>query len=281
MFLYVILFTFAKNQKMNLSLQNKTSVVCGSTQGIGLATAHELASLGATVVLVARNKEKLQAIANSLPCSYQQKHSFLVADFQQLDNFSATIQAFATELHEQNKAVHILVNNTGGPTAGQAIDANLSAFSEAFAAHLLCNQVLVQAFVPMMKAENFGRIVNIISTSVKQPLHNLGVSNTIRAAVANWAKTLSLELAAHQITVNNVLPGATKTQRLASLIQNKSAKTQRTPEEISQEMLAEIPARRFAEAQEVAAAVAFLCSPAAAYINGINLPVDGGRLGCL
>ena len=132
-----------------------------------------------------------------------------------------------------------------------------------------------------MKQAGYGRIINIISTSVKQPLKGLGVSNTIRAAVANWAKTLSLELAPFGITVNNVLPGATKTQRLSSLIEAKSVKTGHSIESLEQEMKAEIPMARFAEPAEVAAAVAFLASPAAAYISGINVPVDGGRTGCL
>jgi 3-oxoacyl-[acyl-carrier protein] reductase len=132
-----------------------------------------------------------------------------------------------------------------------------------------------------MKKANYGRIVNIISTSVKQPIYNLGVSNTIRGAVANWAKTLSLELARFGITVNNVLPGATKTTRLETIIQNKVKQSNKTVAQVEEELLAEIPAKRFAEAEEVANAVVFLCTPAAAYINGINVPVDGGRTSCL
>jgi 3-oxoacyl-[acyl-carrier protein] reductase len=266
---------------MNLDLGNKIAVVCGSTQGIGLATAHELAWLGAEVVLLARNEEKLQEVCSTLPTPNKQQHRYLVADFQQLAQLQKAIKEFLIVCKSRQKLVHILVNNTGGPPAGLAIDANLEAFQEAFSLHLLCNQLLVQAFVPLMKEANYGRIVNIISTSVKQPLPNLGVSNTIRAAVANWAKTLSFELAAHNITVNNVLPGATKTQRLENIMQNRAGKTQLSIEEVSNEMLKEIPARRFGEAIEVASAVAFLCTPAAAYINGINLPIDGGRLGCL
>lgn len=266
---------------MNLSLIHKTAIVCGSTQGIGLASAHEIALLGAEIVLVARNEQKLKEIVATLPTQSGQQHSYLVADFQQLEQLKQTIQEFAAQRKAAQKLVHILVNNTGGPAAGLAIEADVSAFLAAFSAHLLCNQTLVQAFAPLMKQAKYGRIVNIISTSVKQPLQNLGVSNTIRGAVANWAKTLSFELAADGITVNNVLPGATKTQRLDAIIQNKASKNNHKIEETVTEMIQEIPARRFAEASEVAAAVAFLCSPAAAYINGINLPVDGGRLTCL
>ncbi|MFN6092435.1 MAG: SDR family oxidoreductase, partial [Bacteroidota bacterium] len=155
------------------------------------------------------------------------------------------------------------------------------AFLNTFNQHLLCNHLIAQAVLPGMKEAKFGRIINIISTSVKQPLKGLGVSNTIRAAVANWSKTLSVEVAPFGITVNNVLPGATATQRLASIIENKSQKQNHSIDEVEQEMLSEIPAGRFGRPEEIAAAVAFLASPAAAYINGINVPVDGGRTGCL
>jgi len=262
---------------LSLSLQNKKAVVCGSTQGIGKAIAVELADLGAEVVLVARNENALQATLADLPTPYQQKHSYLVADFGNYEQLQTVITNFAATQNE----VHILINNTGGPAAGLAIDAEITAYVKAFEQHLVCNQILVKNLVPLMKKSQYGRIVNIISTSVKQPLPNLGVSNTIRGAVANWAKTLSVELAPFGITVNNVLPGATKTQRLEAIVNNKAQKTGHSTTEVSQEMIAEIPARRFGEAQEVAAAAVFLCTPAAAYINGINLPVDGGRTACL
>ncbi|HMQ01233.1 MAG TPA: SDR family oxidoreductase, partial [Cyclobacteriaceae bacterium] len=185
------------------------------------------------------------------------------------------------EAYAAKHMVHILVNNTGGPAAGKAIDANLDDFAKAFSNHLLCNQVLVQAFTPSMKKNNYGRIINVISTSVKIPIAGLGVSNTVRGAVANWAKTLSLELGQFGITVNNVLPGATFTGRLESLIKNKADKAGKHESEILNEMIAEIPARRIGDAAEIAAAIAFLASPAAAYINGVNLAVDGGRTGSL
>jgi 3-oxoacyl-[acyl-carrier protein] reductase len=262
---------------LSLSLQNKKAVVCGSTQGIGKAIAIELSDLGAEVVLVARNETALQATLADLPTPYQQKHSYLVADFGNYEQLQTVITNFVATQNE----VHILINNTGGPAAGLAIDAEITAYVKAFEQHLVCNQILVKNLVPLMKKSQYGRIVNIISTSVKQPLPNLGVSNTIRGAVANWAKTLSVELAPFGITVNNVLPGATKTQRLEAIVNNKAQKTGHSTTEVSQEMIAEIPARRFGEAQEVAAAAVFLCTPAAAYINGINLPVDGGRTACL
>ena len=169
------------------------------------------------------------------------------------------------------------MNNTGGPPAGKAIDATIEDYYTAFRSHLLCNQILTQAVVPGMKNEKFGRIINIISTSVKTPIKGLGVSNTIRGAVANWSKTLSVELAPFGITVNNVLPGATMTRRLETVLSEKAAQTGKSVEVLKQEMISEIPAGRISEPHEVAVAVVFLASPAAGYINGINVPVDGGR----
>lgn len=261
---------------MNLNLKGKRALVCGSTQGIGRASAYELAELGASVTLMARNEDKLKETIAMLPTSATQHHNYIVADFHFPDEVRLKIEAFTA-----NTVVHILVNNTGGPAGGQAIDATTDDFMKAFSAHLLCNQILTQAVVRGMKQEKFGRIINIISTSVKIPLRGLGVSNTIRGAVANWAKTLSFELAPFGITVNNVLPGATLTGRLESIINTNAQKTGKTFEEAKHEMVKEIPAGRIGEAHEVAAAVAFLASPAAGYINGINIPVDGGRTGSL
>ncbi len=261
---------------MNLDLKGKNALVCGSTQGIGKASAIELALLGANVTLLARNEEKLKACMRELDKSVGQQHQYLVADFEEPDQVKEQIRRYVRD----NK-VHILINNTGGPPAGPAISAKEEDFVKAFSSHLLCNHILVQACVEAMKQEKFGRIINIISTSVKIPLRNLGVSNTIRGAVANWAKTLSVELAPFGITVNNVLPGATMTGRLETIINNQASKSGKSYDESKEEMTKEIPAGRIGEAHEVAAAVAFLATPAAAYINGINVPVDGGRTGSL
>ena len=261
---------------MNLDLSGKMAIVCGSTQGIGKASAIELALLGANVTLVARNEESLRNTLKELPATAGQKHDYVVADFSLPDQLKETISRFL-----QNKKVHILINNTGGPPAGQAIDASPEEYIKAFSSHLICNQIMVQAVVPSMKEAGYGRIINIISTSVKVPLRGLGVSNTTRGAVANWAKTLSFELGSFGITVNNVLPGTTMTGRLDSIIKNKAEKTSKSYEEVKNEMIAEVPAGRISEPHEVAAAVAFLASPAAGYINGINVPVDGGRTGSL
>lgn len=260
---------------MDLNLNGKRALVCGSTQGIGKASAIELARLGAGVTLVARNEEKLKAVCAGLPPS-QAGHDYIVADFDLPEQLRQKIDAYA-----QKNTVHILVNNTGGPTAGPAMDARPEEFLKAFSAHLVCNHILVQALVQGMKKEKYGRIINVISTSVKVPIKGLGVSNTIRGAVANWSKTLSAELGPYGITVNNVLPGASMTGRLVSIIEGKAAKTGKSVSEVTQEMIAEIPAGRISQPEEVAAAVAFLATPAAGYINGVNLPVDGGRTGSL
>lgn len=255
-----------------MNLSGKSAVVCGSTQGIGKASALELALLGASVTLIARNESKLKDVVKELKTLSGQHHQYLVADFDSPESLKETVENFAGRY-----AVHILVNNTGGPPAGLAIDASTDEYLKAFRSHLICNQILVQAFVDGMKMHRYGRIINIISTSVKTPIRGLGVSNTIRGAVANWSKTLSVELAPFGITVNNVLPGATMTQRLQSVLEEKAEKTGKSFDELKSEMIAEIPAGRISEPQEVAAVVAFLASPAAGYINGINVPVDGGR----
>lgn len=258
---------------MNLSLKGKTSVVCGSTQGIGKATALELAELGSNVVLVARNEAKLQAVLAQLSTHEGQKHSYIVADFSNPDSLKLVIDRWI----EEGGNCHVLINNTGGPKGGPIKDAEVSEFYDAFTQHLICNHILVQALYPLMRSNGYGRIINVISTSVKQPLPNLGVSNTIRAAVANWSKTLSVELAPYNITVNNVLPGATNTIRLQSIAETKSEKTNESVEAIFAEMAAESPMGRIAEPEETASVIAFLASPAASYVNGINVPVDGGR----
>jgi 3-oxoacyl-[acyl-carrier protein] reductase len=263
---------------MNLSLNGKKAFVCGSTQGIGKAAALELAALGAGVVLVARNEDALKSVVNELDTSAGQKHGYIAADFSDPEGLKAKVTDY---LAANIAPVHILVNNTGGPAAGRAIDADPQQFIDTFRNHLVCNHILAQALVPGMKAEKYGRIINVISTSVKQPIPGLGVSNTIRGAVASWAKTLAGELGEFGITVNNVLPGSTVTGRLQSIIENKAKKAGVSVAEIEAQMRAEIPAARFGTAEEIANGIAFLASPAASYINGINLPVDGGRTNSL
>ncbi len=262
---------------MNLSLENKHAVVCGSTQGIGKAAAIELAGLGARITLIARSEADLQKVCKELPAPKGQKHDYICADFSNPVELKSKIEKYIS----QGETVHILVNNTGGPKSGAVTEATTEEFISTFNNHLICNHILAQVFLKGMKEAGYGRIINIISTSVKQPLKGLGVSNTIRAAVANWSKTLAGEVAKFNITVNNVLPGATDTIRLKSLLEAKSEKTSKSIDELKKEMISEIPMARFAEASEVANAVGFLASPAASYITGINLPVDGGRTGSL
>ncbi len=262
---------------MDLNLAGKTAVVCGSTQGMGLAIAQQLAKQGATIVMFARNPEALAKEVQTLTTEQQQTHHTLVADFSHPEQVKDAIE---THLQAHPKA-HVLVNNTGGPPPGLAKDADPSAFQLAFNQHLICNQVLAQALVPAMQQAKYGRIINVISTSVKQPLPNLGVSNTIRGAVASWAKTLANELGQYNITVNNVLPGATETGRLSGIFENKANKTGLSIEQVIQNEKAIIPMRRFGTPEEFANVVGFLASNAGAYVNGVNIPVDGGRTACL
>lgn len=257
---------------MNLNLRGKRALVCGSTQGIGKASAIELALLGADITVIARNEEKLREVLGELPDSANQKHQYLCADFSNPAELKRIISEYL-----KKHTIDILINNTGGPAGGQAIDAGTDDYVNAFNMHLICNQILAQAVTPGMKSKKFGRIINIISTSVKTPLKNLGVSNTIRGAVASWSKTLASELAPFGITVNNVLPGFTMTGRLEFLINSIAQKEGKSTDEVKNDMISTIPAGRIADAEEVAAAVAFLASPAASYINGINIPVDGGK----
>jgi 3-oxoacyl-[acyl-carrier protein] reductase len=256
-------------KEMELGLQNKNALVCGSTQGIGKATAISLAKEGVNITLMARNEKVLQGVLKELPQNGKQKHRYLVANFSDLDQIKNIIST--------NNSFHILVNNTGGPKSGAIIDASVEEFSAAFQMHVLVNQILSQAVVPFMKKECFGRIINIISTSVKEPIPGLGVSNTIRNAVANWSKTMSAELAEFGITMNNILPGFTDTARLDQIIKIKATAANTSIEEMSKIMKNYVPAKRFAKPEETAAAVTFLASNSASYITGVNLPVDGGR----
>jgi 3-oxoacyl-[acyl-carrier protein] reductase len=257
---------------MDISLKGKYAVICGSTQGIGLATAGVLADLGASCILIARNKDALLKAVAGLPVSATQDHRSAVADFTNPDRVREVIAEITAELN-----VEILVNNSGGPKAGPVLDADAGDFEKAFRQHLVCNQILAQHVVPGMKSAGYGRIINIISTSVKTPLQNLGVSNTIRLAVASWAKSLSNETGAFNITVNNVLPGLTATGRLSSLIKQTASSANSTEKEIEDQMIRSIPMKRFASPAEIAQVIGFLASPAASYVNGTNIAVDGGR----
>ena len=257
---------------MNLSLSGKNALVGGASAGIGRAVAIELAALGANVTLLARTEPALLESVAVLATGSGQQHGYIVADFSDPAALAEKVRALC-----ETKTIHVLVNNTGGPPGGPIVEADAGAFLAAYHNHLICNQLLAQAVLPGMKAAGYGRIINIISTSVKEPLDNLGVSNSTRWAVAGWAKTWANEAGRFGITVNNVLPGYTSTGRLTEIIEKRALSTGRPVEAVEEQFKNNVPLRRFAEPSEVAAAVAFLASPAAGYINGINLPVDGGR----
>lgn len=258
---------------MNISLEGKRALVCGSTQGIGKAIATEFAHCGASLVLIARDQVTLQAVCNDLPTIKGVQHSYIVADFNKPES---VIQA----LHESSQSmenIDIVVNNSGGPPGGKILDATPADFLLAMNRLLMVSHVLVQEVVEGMKQRTFGRIINIISTSVRQPIDNLGVSNTIRGATASWAKTLATETAAFGITVNNILPGATATARLDAIIKKNMERTGKSREEVTKDMQREIPAGRFAQPEEIAALATFLASDYAGYITGTSIAVDGGR----
>lgn len=261
---------------MNLSLEGKYAIICGSTQGIGLAIAEELALLGANCTLIARNEEGLKSAVQILDIALRQQHGYLIADFSKPDDVKKVIEEYVAK-----NPVHILINNSGGPAAGPIIEATEEAFLNTFNQHLICNHILTKAVVPSMKKDNYGRIINVISTSVKIPLKNLGVSNTIRGAVASWAKSMANELGQFNITVNNVLPGFTATQRLSSIIEGAAKRGNVVVDIVEKNMKEEVPMKRFADASEIAAVAAFLASPAASYVNGVSIPVDGGRTGSI
>lgn len=258
---------------MNLDLAGKHALVCGASEGIGRAAVIELAQLGATVTLLSRREDVLRDIAATLPRGHGQTHGHLAVDMADAAALRAAVAALAAR-----QPVHILINNTGGPPGGPAHAASIEAYLDAFHRHLVANQTLVQALLPGMRAARWGRIVNVISTSVYEPIPNLGVSNTIRGAVASWAKTLSRELGPDGITVNNVLPGYTRTRRLEQILADRSAASGKSQDDVANTMLATVPVGRFAEAEEPGGVIAFLCTPAAAYVNGQSIAVDGGRM---
>lgn len=261
---------------MNLSLEGRNALICGGSQGIGYAIAEELALMGANCILLSRNEDNLRIAASKLDTSIRQTHSYHAIDF----NDQQAVKELIRQITSQQN-IHILINNSGGPAAGPVVDANEEQFLQAFSQHLIINHILTKSVIEGMKKDGYGRIINIISTSVKIPLKNLGVSNTTRGAVASWAKTMSNELGQFGITVNNVLPGFTRTARLESLIETTAKKGNVLVNIVEKNMMEEVPMKRFGEPAEVAAVAAFLATPAAAYVNGTSIPVDGGRTGSI
>ncbi|UCE58665.1 MAG: SDR family oxidoreductase [Phycisphaerales bacterium] len=254
-------------------LTGKGALVCGGSRGIGRACAVELAHRGAEVTVVSRTEATLRDTVSTLATGANQAHAYVCADSSDPVSYGAKIADHV----KRRGPMHILVNNTGGPPAGLLSDAKPEHLAGAFANHVLCSQLLVRTLLEGMKQAGYGRIINIISTSVITPIKGLGVSNTIRGAVANWGRTLAGELGPFGITVNNVLPGYFATDRLMSLFETRAQNAGTSVEDITRNAVEEIPMHRLGEPAEIGAVVAFLASPAASYLTGVNLPVDGGR----
>lgn len=263
---------------MRIDLTGKNALVCGGSKGIGAASAHLLAQAGANVVLMARDETRLKQTYQLLDHSLGQQHGYIVADFSEPTNVVEKVKAY---MEYRRAGFDILLNNTGGPKPALLLDDESEKLELAFRQHILVGQALAQLLVPGMKGKAFGRIINIISTSVKAPIPGLGTSNVIRGAMASWSKTLATELAPFGITVNNVLPGSTDTDRIRSMVAQQVTQSGKSREEVVRDMESQIPVGRFARPEEIAAAVVFLASREAAYVTGINLPVDGGRTPCL
>jgi 3-oxoacyl-[acyl-carrier protein] reductase len=232
-----------------------------------------LAKQGASILLLSRREHVLKEVAASLP---KGDHKILAMDLGDRASLSEIL-----DRHLAESPIEIFINNSAGPPGGALLPALEEDLSQAFANHILAANLIVSRILPGMKERAYGRVVNIISTSVKTPIPSLGASNTVRAAVANWAKTLSFELAPFGVTVNNVLPGYTETPRLQALVESAAIRLGKSEDEIRKLWQDRVPLGRFAQASEVAAAVAFLASSAASYVNGINFPVDGGRTASL
>ena len=254
-------------------LSGKHALVCGASTGIGRAAAMALARRGATITVLARNRAKLDALAPQLLVAGAPDVHVLVAN---LDERPALRDALVE--HLQNGPMHILVNNTGGPPSGALLEQDEeAAFLVPFGRHVLASQQLLRQLLPGMRKDGYGRIVNVISTSVREPIPALGISNIVRAAMASWAKTISHELPPG-ITINSVLPGYTDTERLDALRTAVAKRTGKKEDAIQKEWLEQVPEGRLATAEELGEAVAWLASPAAAFVRGVCLAVDGGRM---
>lgn len=254
-------------------LTGRHALVCGASKGIGQATAFAMARQGASLTVLARSEERLRAMLPPLVQAGAAEARAVVADLDDLDSVGNT----ADRVLKEHGPVHILVHNTGGPPGGRLLDAEPAAILAAIQRHVLSAQILVQRLLPGMAEAGYGRFIQVLSTSVREPIDRLGVSNLTRAAVASWAKTLSRELPPG-VTINNVLPGFTDTERLASLAEANGARTQRTPDQVRAAWLATVPEGRLAQPEELGAVIAFLASPAGSYVRGTSIPVDGGRL---
>lgn len=258
---------------MNISLKNTKALVGGSSGGIGKAIAQQLAESGASVTVMARNEEKLKPLVAALPVNNGQKHRYLVVDFSDFKAYQKTISGYF-----ENNTIDILVNNTQGPSAGSALEKKVPDYQQAF--DLLFKTVVYTTELALknMIKNKYGRIINVASVSVKEPLSYLALSNSIRAAVVTWAKSLATDVGQYQITVNNVLTGYFDTERIAQLNQTKAKQLQISEAEVRSDMEARVPVKRIGDPKEYGYLVAFLASEQAAYITGTNIPIDGGLL---
>ena len=259
----------------NLDLSGKTALVGGASQGIGASIASLFAGAGARVVLMSRTLDRLEVVRKGL--EHPDRHLSLPLD---LENYRKLADPIGSLL-KSTGPIEIVVNNSAGPASGPLTGADTKDFERGFHAHILSSQVILQQVLPGMREKHYGRFINIISTSVKAPIPNLGVSNTIRAAMSSWAKTLAGEVGQFGVTVNNILPGYTRTPRLQNLLQAAAKRENVDVETVEKNWLGTVPAGRFGEPEDIANAALFLASPMASYVNGTNIVVDGGRTGML
>jgi len=262
-----------KRKIMMKTLDDKCALVCGGSDGLGYGAATELAKKGCKIILAGRSETKLQEKLKLINELNGKENTSICVDFIDLEKLTSEVDHVLV-----NNNIDILINNCGGPAPGKLSDATIDTLEIAFKLHILASHAITKKVLPSMLDSGYGRIVNIVSTSVRQPIMGLGVSNTIRGAMASWSKTLSLELAEHGITVNCILPGTTKTDRLDSILEAKQKNLGITMEEAKSIMLDEIPMQRFAEVEEISKAIAFSATPDASYITGVNLQVDGGKI---
>ncbi len=258
---------------MEISLKGKQALVGGASRGLGKAIALQLARCGAAVTLMARNEEKLKMVMAELSVEAGQQHNYLVVDFADFEQFKATISAWF-----QHHTIDILINNTNGPAAGGVLEKSTDDYQRSF--DLLFKTVchLTMAALPGMQAAKYGRIINLSSITVKEPLQSLVLSNSIRSAVLSWAKTLARETAPMGITVNNILTGYFDTERLNEIHSVQAANKGIGLDVYKNSMKTEVPVGRFGEPMEFAYLVAFLASDYSSYITGANIPIDGGLL---
>ena len=258
---------------MEIDLTGKFALVGGATNGIGKAIAIRLAASGASVCIMARNKSKLEKVVNELDRSRNQKHKFLEVDFSNYNLFSKSIKYFFETNH-----IDILVNNTQGPEGGSALEKSIDDYQSAFELLFKCAVKTSLLALTNMRDKKWGRIINVASISVKEPLNYLVLSNSLRSALVTWSKTLSVDIAKFNITINNVLTGYFNTERLKQLNSKKAEKLGINISKIEDKIKDTIPMKRFGNPEEYANLVCFLASDKSDYITGINIPIDGGFL---